>query len=197
MAIVQLQSARLSFPDLFEAVQFEGQGPFSYRAALLQEEDTPVMLKQTDGSWKKTTMRKVIDQIAADAWKTKASAILKSLEGNPQKCCWYDGALKTYDGYEGNFVLSASRNIDKGRPIVIDRDKSPLTASDGKPYAGCYVNATVEMWAQDNKFGKGLRATLRGVQFMKDGDAFSAGTPVSDDEFESVEAPEEATDELG
>jgi hypothetical protein len=32
---------------------------------------------------------------------------------------------------------------------------------------------------------------------MKDGDAFSAGTPVSDDEFESVEAPEEATDELG
>jgi hypothetical protein len=197
MAIVQLQSARLSFPDLFEAKQYEGQGPFSYRAAFLQEEDQPVMFKQTDGTWKKTTMQKVIAQIAADAWKTKADATLKSLAGNPQKCCWYDGSLKEYDGYEGNFVLSASRNQDKGRPIIIDRDKSPLTVSDGKPYAGCYVNATVEIWAQDNKFGKGIRATLRGVQFVKDGDAFSAGSPVTDDEFESIAAPEEATDELG
>lgn len=197
MAIVQLQSARLSFPDLWEAKQYEGQGPFSYRASFLQSEDTPVMLKQTDGTWAKTTMKKVIDQIAADAWKTKAVAILTTIEGQSQKFCWIDGDTKAYDGYEGNFALSASRNINKGRPMIIDRDKSPLTVSDGKPYAGCYVNATVEIWAQDNKFGKGIRATLRGVQFVKDGDAFSAGTPVSEDEFESIAAPEEATDELG
>ncbi|SAL47141.1 hypothetical protein AWB74_02108 [Caballeronia arvi] len=192
--IVQLQSARLSFPDLFEAKQFEGAGPFSYRAAFLIEENAPVMVKSADGSWKKTTMAKVIASIAEEKWKTKAPAILKTLEGNPQKCCWYDGSVKDYDGYEGNFVLSASRNEDKGRPIVIDRDKSPLVAADGKPYAGCYVNGTVELWAQDNKFGKGIRATLRGVQFVKDGDAFSAGSPVSEDDFDTIDAPETEDD---
>ncbi|MDR5772101.1 MULTISPECIES: ssDNA-binding protein [unclassified Caballeronia] len=192
--IVQLQSARLSFPDLFEAVQFEGQGPFAYRGAFLQTEDTPVMLKQADGSWKKTTMQKVIEEVAKEKWKDKAAAVLKSLANNPQKCCWYDGDLKSYDGYEGNFVLSASRPQYKGRPIVIDRDKSPLTVADGKPYAGCYVNGTVEVWAQDNKYGKGIRATLRGVQFVKDGDAFSAGTPVDEDEFDSIDAPQTEDD---
>lgn len=194
MAIVQLKTARLSFPDLFEAKQFEGQGAFSYRAAFLQPEDQPVYLQQADKSWKATTMAKVIEAVAAEAWKAKAGAISKTLEGNSQKICWYDGALKDYDGYEGNYVLSASRGQDKGRPLVLDTDKSPLTEKDGKPYAGCYVNATVEVWAQDNKYGKGIRATLRGVQFVKDGDAFSAGTPVSDDEFEEIDAPETAND---
>jgi hypothetical protein len=194
MAIVKLLNARLSFPDLFTAVQFEGAGPFSYRAAFLQPEDQPVMLQQADKSWKKTTMGKVIEAVASEAWKAKAAAILKTLEGNPQKCCWYDGNIKEYDGYEGNFVLSASRGQDKGRPLIVDNDKAPLTESDGKPYAGCYVNGTVEIWAQDNKFGKGIRATLRGVQFVKDGDAFSAGTPVSDDDFDEIDAPETEDD---
>ncbi|MGF6738476.1 ssDNA-binding protein [Paraburkholderia atlantica] len=193
MAIVKLQTARLSFPDLFEAKQFEGQGPFSYRAAFLLSENTPVMLQTADG-WKKTTMQKVIEQVANEAWKAKGPAILKTLEGNPQKCCWYDGNIKEYDGYADNFVLSASRGQDKGRPLIVDTDKTPLTEKDGKPYAGCYVNGTVEIWAQDNKYGKGIRATLRGVQFVKDGDAFSAGTPVNDDEFDEIEAPETEDD---
>lgn len=194
MAIVQLKDVRLSFPDLFEAKQFEGQGPFSYRGAFLQSEDQKVYLQQADKSWKPTTMAKVIEAVATEAWKAKAGAILKTLDGNPQKICWYDGNLKEYDGYADNFVLSSSRGQDKGRPLVMDRDKSPLTEKDGKPYAGCYVNATVEVWAQDNKYGKGIRATLRGVQFVRDGDAFSAGTPVNDDEFDEIEAPETADD---
>jgi hypothetical protein len=194
MAIVQLKGPRLSFPDLFEAKQFQGTGPFAYKASFLQSEDTPVYVQQPDKSWKATTMQKVIDAIANEAWKAKAPNVLKAISGDPQKFCWYDGALKEYDGYEGNFVLSATRNQDKGRPLVVNHDKSPLTEKDGKPYAGCYVNATVEVWAQDNKYGKAIRATLRGVQFVRDGDAFSAGTPVSDDEFDEIEAPETADD---
>ncbi|SAK83359.1 hypothetical protein AWB75_05396 [Caballeronia catudaia] len=189
MPIVQLQNVRLAFPDLFEPRQFEGQGPFSYRASFLQPQSQPILLQQADHAWKKTTMDKVIATVAADTWKAKAEAVLKTLAGNPQKICWYDGSQKDYDGYADNYVLSASRAQDKGRPLVLDRNTGPLTEKDGKPYAGCYVNATVELWAQDNKFGRGIRATLRGVQFVKDGDAFSAGTPLSSDEFEDIGAP--------
>lgn len=194
MAIVKLENVRLSFPDIWEAVQFEGKGPFSYRAAFLQPENQPVLVQQADKSWKKSTMAKVLEAVATEAWKAKAGAILKTLEGNPQKCCWYDGSIKDYDGYEGNFVLSSTRGQDKGRPVIRDRDATPLESSDGKPYAGCYVHATVEVWAQDNKWGKGMRATLRGIQFVKDGDAFSAGTPLSDDEFGDIGAPETEDD---
>jgi len=194
MAIVQLKNVRLSFPDLFEAVQFEGKGPFSYRASFLQPEDQKVYVQQADKSWKPTTMTAVIAAVAKEKWASKSESVLKSIQGNNQKFCWTDGDAKDYDGYEGNYCLSASRGQDKGRPIVMDCDKSPLTAADGKPYAGCYVNATVEIWPQDNSFGKGVRATLRGVQFFKDGDAFSAGTPVSEDDFEAIDAPETEDD---
>lgn len=193
MAIVKLSIARLSFPDIWEAVQFQGTGPFAYKASFLQSEDQVVHIQTPDG-WKKTTMQKVIDQVAAEQWKAKAASVLKAISGDPQKCCWYDGNLKEYDGYEGNFVLATSRGQDKGRPLIMDADKTPLTEKDGKPYAGCYVNATVEVWAQDNKFGKAIRATLRGIQFVKDGDAFSAGTPVNEDEFDEIEAPETEDD---
>lgn len=194
MAIVKLQNVRLSFPDLFEAVQFEGKGPFSYRASFLQSEDQKVYVQQDDKSWKPSTLTKVIAEVAKAKWGAKADAILKSIANNNQKFCWTDGDAKAYDGYEGNWCLSATRGQDKGRPSILDADKTPLTAADGKPYAGCYVNATVEIWPQDNSFGKGLRATLRGVQFFKDGDSFSAGTPLDDGEFEEVEAPETEDD---
>lgn len=49
------------------------------------------------------------------------------------------------------------------------------------------MNASIELWAQDNKqFGKRINAQLRGVQFLRDGDAFAAGSPASEDEFEDL-----------
>ena len=46
--------------------------------------------------------------------------------------------------------------------------------------------AKVEIWAQNNKYGKGIRAELRGVQFYRDGDAFTAGGVAKADEFEDL-----------
>jgi len=93
------------------------------------------------------------------------------------------------DGYAGNYFVSA-RAYQK--PLVIDRGKQPLAETDGRPYAGCYVNASVEVWAQDNEFGRRINATLRGVQFLNDGDAFAGGAPATPDEFEDEGADESA-----
>ncbi|MDB5964786.1 MAG: bbp40 [Polaromonas sp.] len=168
-----ITNARLSFPDLFEAVQFDGKGPFNYGCQLL--------IKADDAQ--KAAIDKIVLQVAKDKWGAKAPAIFAGIEGNPQKCCWIDGAKRTYDGYEGNWALSTKRDQSKGRPLVFDQKKQPLVAADGKPYAGCYVNASVEFWAQDNSFGKGIRCTLLGVQFAKDGDAFGGGSPANPDDF--------------
>ena len=174
---VTVQDARLSFPDLHEAVQFQGSGAFNYRATFLLDPDSKSTVE----------IDAAIEVVAKAKWGAKAPAILKSIEGSSGKFCFVSGDSKDYDGYEGKMALSASRPVDKGRPTIIDRDKSPLVAADGKPYGGCFVNAIVEFWAQDNSYGKGIRCTLLGVQFLRDGDSFSAGAPPSGaDEFESL-----------
>lgn len=181
---VKLSNVRLSFPDLFVATQFDGKGPFNFGAQFLV----------TPGSANDKEIRKALAQVAKDKWGAKAAAMLKGIEGNSQKYCYIDGDTKDYDGYAGMWALSSKRGQDKGRPLVVNTDKTPLVQADGKPYAGCFVNASVEFWAQDNSFGKGLRCTLLGVQFFKDGDAFSAGSAPSEDDFESIDAPETADD---
>jgi hypothetical protein len=59
-------------------------------------------------------------------------------------------------------------------------------ASSGKPYSGCYVNAVIELWAQDNKFGKRINASLMGVQFLRDGQRLSGGGVASADDFQAI-----------
>lgn len=183
---VKLQNVRLSFPDLFTAVQFQGTGPFNYRASFLFAPDSQA----------KKDLDAAIKAVAAEKWGKKADAILAGILPNPQKCCLVDGNTKEYDGYEDMFALSASKKQESGRPLIIDRDKTPLGVADGKPYAGCYVNATVEIWAQDNDFGKAMRAELTAVQFAKDGDAFAGGAQGSEEDFDDLSADAETDDSL-
>jgi hypothetical protein len=74
------------------------------------------------------------------------------------------------------------------RPTIIDRDKTPLVEEDGKPYAGCYVNAVVDLWYSDHpKGGKQVLGNLLGVQFAKDGEPFGSGAVDVDDEFDDLD----------
>lgn len=88
------------------------------------------------------------------------------------------------DEYVGAFTISAR---ETKRPVVIDRDKSPLAEEDGKPYAGCYVHALIRPWVQNNQHGKRVNAGLSAVQFYKDGEAFSSVAPVDVDDVFSDE----------
>lgn len=170
---VKLANVRLAFPDLFEAKQFDGEGDFKFSATFLIPKSHPVN-KEIEAA---------VLKVAKDKWGAKAESVLASIRGNPQRFGYRDGAEKPdYDGYEGNMYIRAS---NKARPLVLDRDKSPLTAADGRPYSGCYVNATITIYAYENK-GKGISASLGGVQFFKDGDAFAGGGVSTPDEFDEI-----------
>jgi hypothetical protein len=101
------------------------------------------------------------------------------------KFCLTDGNDKDYDGYAGMWALSSANSV---RPTVVDRNKAPLVEADGVIYAGCYVNAIVSFWAQDNQYGKRVNCNLGGIQFLRDGDSFGVGgTRVSEDAFDDLE----------
>jgi hypothetical protein len=170
-----LKNLRLAFPNLFEATTVAGEGKPRYSATLLIPADHPQIEE----------IRKAQIAVATAKWGAKAAAILKGLE-KQDKLALHDGDTKSkYDGFPGNFFISAAAQ-ENAAPTVIDRDRSPLSIKSGRPYAGCFVNASIELWAQDNNYGQRVNAQLRGIQFYSDGDSFSAGRPADADEFEEV-----------
>jgi len=172
---ILLKNARLSFPALFEPTTVAGEGKPRYGAALLLGADHPQLAE----------INAKIEAVAKDKWKDKAATVLAGLR-KTDKVALHDGDTKPqYDGFPGNYFLSANSQ-ENAPPTVIDRDRTPLTMKSGRPYAGCYVNASLEFWAQDNQYGKRVNCTLRGVQFYADGDSFSAGRPADADEFDEV-----------
>lgn len=178
---VILKDVRLSFPDLFTAVEYQkGDGKPRYNATFLI----------VPGSENDKTIQAAIAEAAKEGWGPKADKNIAAFKGNSNKYCYLDGNTKEYDGYEGMYFLACH---SKTRPLVIDRDKTPLTDKDGKPYPGCYVNASVELFAQSGE-NPGMRATLKGVQFFRDGDAFGGGAPARPDEFEDLGVPQTAED---
>lgn len=177
--------ARIAFPKLFEAEAFPGTSNKKYGAAFLIPK----------GSDLEKQIEKAIEAEAQAKYGKVWQKTLASVKGNNNKCCWQDGDLSKYESNEGHMILSAGRQEKDGRPTVLDRDKKALEEADGRIYAGCYVNFNVDIWAQDGQY-TGIRCSLNGVQFVKDGDAFGGAARVSDDEFEDlgVDETEEADD---
>lgn len=178
---IKLQNVRLAFPDIFEAKTVNGEGDPAFSATFLMAPDHPAIEK----------IRAAFEKLGKEKWGARWATVKKEIE-TKDRLALHDGDTKAdYAGFEGNMYISA-RN--RTRPLVIDRDKTPLTMADGKPYAGCYVHASIELWCQDNNYGRRINASLRGIQFYKDGDAFSGGGAASEDEFEDIEDGSDADD---
>ena len=199
MARLILPRARLSFSKyLFIAgSDFEKQEPRFSCQLLIPK-----------GGEDEKKVKEAIMATAAEKWKEKAGGILAGIE-KQNKTFVHDGDDKAakYEGYDGCVYLTVSRpskkmpktvvvdgvstviQMEMNAPRIVDKEKGAdgkfveLTPDKGKPYAGCYVRAIIDLWAQDNTWGKRINATLVGVQFVDDGDAFSATTTASDEEF--------------
>ncbi len=173
--VIMLHNVRATFPHYFEAVQVQGKGKVAFSGSFLMPPEHPDIAILQAG----------ITQCANDKWGARAAEILPVLIAG-DRVCLHDGNIKAnHEGYAGNMFVSSRSFV---RPLVIGTDKAPLTAEDGKPYSGCYVNAQISLWAQDNSHGKRVNAQLRGVQFLRDGEAFSGGGKVADvDEFNTVD----------
>lgn len=184
---VLIENVRLSFPALFKPKQGtdrdgKPQGEPKYSAVFLLD---------------KETNKKDIAKLTAAAlfakrekWQDKPVNLTgKSIRDGSEK--------EATDGYGPKVVFISSAN--KTRPTVVGRKLEPLVETDGKPYAGCYVNVEVRAWAQDNSYGKRINWSLQKVQFVRDGEPFGEKQtpveqvfkPVEDDGAGQVDASEE------
>lgn len=180
-----LKNVRLAFPHIFapkiQTDEKTGKVSKTYKAAYPIE----------PGSKNHTIIKEAMQTAAKEKWKDKAPAIFKKLKED-RKVCFEERAPsndegEVYGGFEDMFVLNSSRNASRRPPTVVDRDRTPLTEEDGKPYGGCYVNAIIDIWAYEGPYGKRVSCELLGVQFVKDGEAFGGGAAASADDFDELE----------
>ena len=162
---IKIPSARLSFPSLFNMASFGGESTGKFEATfILDKKDHAKQIEEIEGAIAKL-QKELKVKLASD------------------KLCLKDGDEMERPEYQGKMTIKAST---KKRPMVINRDKTPITEDDNVVYAGCYVNAIITLWAQNNSYGKRVNAQLDGVQFVRDGEPFGDGG-ISVDQFDGFD----------
>lgn len=169
---LKLEDVRLSFPDIWEPKSVNNSAPKYSAHFLIDKKEQADLIK---------LLRATIYTAAKEHFGEKTDELFKKKK---IAVCLHDGSEKDDMAGYGEDVMYLSSSSAK-RPLVIDRDRSPLTKDDRRPYGGCQVNAIVRIWVQDNEFGKRVNCELLGVQFFKDGEPFGAA-PISPDEFEDL-----------
>jgi hypothetical protein len=194
---IRLIDWRLAFPNLFKATAPQGGGEIAFSASFIAP---PTRMKVTKfvakgQPYAATTIDAVLLAVANEKWGAKGPAMLKALKA-ADKICLHNGDSKAdYEGFPGNMFISARSKV---RPSTMDGQKNEIGEQDGLLLSGYYVDAVLDIWAQENSFGKRINAQLKGVQFRRKGDVFSGGgAPAEDDDFDeiSVEGDEPAIDE--
>jgi hypothetical protein len=136
--------------------------------------------------------------------KAGDEALLKKYPGGPaswpkykpEKVYFRDGDLEDWDGYAGQMYISANAQL-ADKPLVITNRKDGngnwIAATPGgpnSPYSGCYVNATLVIWIQDNENGKRKNAQVKAIQFVADGEAFGATKTDPNEDFDDDDVGE-------
>lgn len=171
---LMLNNVRIAFPDLFTAKAVTGSdgkpGKPRFGATLLLPPDHPDLAR----------IKAVMIAVANEKWGSQGPDVLKGLVAGGRVCLRSGDSKPEYDGFPGNLFVSANATV---RPMVLNRDRSPVTEEDGVIYPGCRVNASLDIWAQANQYGKRVNAQLRGIQFVAADEPFGGGQPADVDEF--------------
>lgn len=171
IAKIKLEGVRLSYPHLFTpAKALEAGKEEKYQATFILDKVKHKALIDK--------VEKLTERLALDKFKRKVPLKHKPLR---------DGNEVEKEGY-GDEVFFIRTSSDR-RPVVVDRDLTLLTKEDSRPYGGCYVNASVRLFAYEHPTGgRGVSVGLLALQFVKDGESFGAGPVKAEDEFEPVSA---------
>jgi len=172
---IRLDNVRLAGHSLYTPSAFQDNQQVKFSATVLFEKKS----KQAKA------IKALLEQVAKDKWGAQSTTILKQLFAG-DKMCLHDGAIKAdKDGYDD--TLNYLNATSKSRPGLFNRTREPVTEADGVIYSGCYVNFIIELWAQDNQYGKRINAELKGVQFVGDGERLGGASPASAEDFPELE----------
>lgn len=190
--IIFISNARLSFPHFAEPQRMKnevtGAERISYNCELLLAPNDPGV----------TAFMKRYSELAVAKWAEHAQQVMQMIQTDRKSRCYGSGdekinkkTFKPYDGYAGNFYITAGRDT---QPQVIQADGQPIDPTNSmayqqltrKMYGGCRINAAIKPWAQQNKHGNGIRCDLVAIQFAGDDTPFGEGVADASNLFGAV-----------
>ncbi len=174
MAEIKLKNIQIAFPALAEPQAF-GDGDPAYGGKF------PV---KPDGDHQKAIEAAMLE-VANDKWKGDGKSVLDLLI-EKDKVCFIKKEYKNkkgepYEGFKGTYYLS-TRNA-KVQPTIIDRFGKEVKGTKDIArliHSGAITHISVDIWAQDNQWGRRINATLRGVMWAGEGDQFGGSAPPAD-----------------
>jgi hypothetical protein len=143
------------------------------------------------GSANDKLINETILKVATDKWGDKTASVLAKIIAD-KNSMYIEGEYKdkdgeTYEGFEGMFSIGT--RSEKLKPRVSDKFNRVVESGDpGAPYGGCVVHAAIDIWAQDNSYGRRINAVTQGVMFVADGTPVGGGRPASDSTFAGLAA---------
>ncbi len=177
--VIYLSNVRLSFPHIVEprASLDNPAAPKKYSADFIMEQNHPGFQQ----------FMQLYAKLAAAKWGEHANNVMQLIQSDRKLRCYGAGNekidKKTFQPYKryANMAFIAA-NKDQA-PQMIQSDGTAVDSANTmayqaiarKMYGGCYVNAAVRPWLQENKHGRGIRCDLVALQFAADGEAFGEG----------------------
>ena len=190
--IIYFSNVRLSFPHIAQPQEqvneVTGAKRISYNGELIMPLDHPGLAQ----------FMARYSELALNAWKENAPVVMQMILTDRKLRCFGRGeekinkkTFKPYDGYPGMAYVTVGRDTP---PQLIQDNGQPIDPANSmayqqlarKMYGGCYVNAAVKPWVQQNKHGNGIRCDLVALQFAKDGEAFGEGAADASGMFGAV-----------
>ena len=176
---VLLKGVRLSYTHVYQPQEQEnddGSKRYTYSTVCIIPKDDEDQIFAVEDA---------IDAAKAAKWGDKKNwPKLKA-----DRICLKDGDEEDKDEYLDAMIIRGSAP-ESSPPQVIknvrDEDGNWEASRPGGPrsiYSGCYANVLLRLWAQDNKYGKRVNASLEVVQFAKKGEAFGRGPVDPNDKF--------------
>jgi hypothetical protein len=213
---VIVKNARLSFNDLFKAKATQDGAP-KYSATLIcldgSDKDgnkTTISYTNSDGKKMSVPFAKM-DDLCNHVLKEKfgkvpakaANWAFNKADGSTHREEYVNDDGEFWAGFDAEtYYISAGKKEESckgGKMTVLDQQKQPIEANSGLIFSGCYVNAVIDIYAYDSdKGGKGVTASLEGIQLKKKGEALGITQIDAEDEFdeEEIEEIENEADDL-
>jgi len=155
-----LLNVRFNYVTVWEPQAFMSDEPKYSVCIMVSKKDTETI----------ALIQKTIDELKAENLKTSKLS----------RCCWRDGDVDRSDNpqFEGYMFINAKTKI---KPWVYGKDKMPIAQGSEEIYSGCYGMASINIYYYDNQFGKGISASLNGIQKLRDGERLDSTSAPGND----------------
>ncbi len=189
MSVIYTPKFRVSFNDMFQATQINGEGKAKYRLTMIF--NLAEIAKDPEEQKKWDNLLAGIDE----ALKKKFSSIPAEyrkpfIDGDT---CTNKETSAIYEGYEGMVIVRTATDMQPG---LVNEAREPIISESDFP-SGCYAHATVSPFAWSHKMtGKGVSIGLNNVQKLAEGEPIGGRTRAEDD-FKPIETAVKETSNAG